>query len=82
MDENQKPGPTGDYPMGKLAPDDEGGLKMRFKTVGERLIIDFGTQVAWIGLGERDARAMGEMLIREADKLAQERLDGRIGNAN
>ena len=43
-------GPTGDFPLGKLNPDDEGGLKLAISQEKGVVRIDFGKPTAWIGL--------------------------------
>ena len=50
-------GPTGDYPIGKMRPDDKGGLNVGIScSVTRRLIImEFGTTVTWIGVPAAEA---------------------------
>lgn len=64
-----KPGKTYDYPRGKLNASDEGGLVISIRATDKTVIVDFGTPVAWIGLGKEDAMALGNGLIERAKTL-------------
>jgi hypothetical protein len=61
------PGPTRDYPEGKLREDDRGGLMMKLEVEGDKLILRFGVPVDWIGLGPSDCRALAAKLLEFAD---------------
>jgi hypothetical protein len=43
------PGPTGEFPEGKLTPEDKGSLTFTIGTKNGKVIIDFGAPVSWIG---------------------------------
>jgi len=43
------PGPTGEFPEGKLAPEDKGSLTFTIGAKNGKVIIDFGAPVSWIG---------------------------------
>lgn len=43
-------GPTGQFPRGKIRPDDEGAVRIAVGHEEGTVIIDFGTRVTWIGL--------------------------------
>ena len=51
-------GPTGQYPYGKLNPDDEGEIRIAIAhdPHNRTVVIDFGKPVAWIGLPPQHAR--------------------------
>jgi hypothetical protein len=63
------PGPTGEYPMGKLNAEDSGGLKIGISIEGKIVRLDFGVPVHWIGLDPATARGLGNRLIRRADLI-------------
>jgi hypothetical protein len=65
---DMKPGPTGDFPDGKLSEDDDGGLAIAIAADTEKgvVIIDFGTPTSWIGLKPSDAKGFANMLIEKA----------------
>lgn len=60
------PGPTGDFPKGKLRPDDEGGIAIAIMNRGGKIVMDFGKPTAWIGFDPVEARQMAEALLRNA----------------
>jgi len=64
-------GATGEFPKGKLNEDDQGELKL---VVGinkdhKRIIVDFGKEIAWLGLDAHDARALAAGILGAAEKL-------------
>ena len=71
---DNKPGPTGDYPMGKLNDDDEGGLVVAISRQdypkGKVVRIDFGPKpVAWVCLPPDAAIEFAETIIKYARAL-------------
>ena len=70
---NKRPtGATGDFPLGRLNSDDEGGLKMGIAAdkANGIVLVDFGKPVAWLGLDKATALALAEKLRWHASKLA------------
>ncbi len=63
MDDNLKAGPTGEYPNGKLDEDDAGGLGIRLDQWGDKLRVDFGTELSWLGMNRAEALELGEALV-------------------
>lgn len=66
-----KPGPTGDYPHGKLSEDDEGGINVALSrhvapdgTLMVRL--DFGKPVAWLSLPRDQAIQFAMVMLKHA----------------
>lgn len=74
-DMDEKPGPTGDYPNGKLNEQDEGGLNIQVGTdAGRRVVLmDFGVPTPWIGMTPKDAMKVADMLREQAGELLRER---------
>ena len=66
-----KLGATGKYPQGKLNESDEGELRMRVEANSDsgKVIIDFGTPVAWMALCPYDAEALSKALLRRAQEI-------------
>ena len=62
-------GPTGKFPHGKLTDDDAGQIQFSVGRKDDRVIMDFGTPVKWIGMTADDAREVGRALIKHAKKI-------------
>ena len=60
-------GKTGLFPEGKLRGDDEGQVRLAIADSGGKVILDFGTSVAWIGFNPQDARNLAAALLRHAE---------------
>jgi len=63
---DDKLGPTGDFPHGKLNPDDEGGLKIAISQEKGVVRIDFSEPTAWIGLPPNLALEFAAAIARHA----------------
>ena len=66
-----RPGPTGDYPHGKLNPDDEGGINVALSRQtapdGTPMVqLDFGKPVAWLSLPREQAIAFALLILKHA----------------
>lgn len=66
---NDKPGPTGDYPQGKLNEDDEGGLKMAISSESGCVRLDFGKKLEWFALPPDDALMLASVIAKHAMAL-------------
>jgi hypothetical protein len=64
------------YSQGRAGADDDGDLAIAIRADLERqiVILSFGKNVEWIGLGPRDAVALAKMLIEKARSVSQEPL--------
>ena len=62
-------GPTGDFPIGKLNPDDEGGLNCAISQENGVVRIDFAKPTAWIGLPPDHALAFASTIVKHAMAL-------------
>lgn len=69
LTEAVKLGPTGNFPEGKLTQQDEGEFKLAITRVDGKVIMAFGTPIAWIGMTRNDAIQIGNDLIKHARKL-------------
>lgn len=73
MAEHSKPpGPTGDFPRGRLNADDEGGLRIAIGGENGNVVMAFGKDVAWIGLPPQQAVDLAQQLIKWARAVARE----------
>jgi hypothetical protein len=64
-------GATGAYPHGRVAPDDQGELKVAIAAdpANRRVRIEFGKPVAWLSLTPEDALVLAEHLTIKARVL-------------
>ena len=68
---NEKPGPSEDYPRGKLNPQDKGGLRVGIATDEENQVIriEFGTPCTWLALDKDSAINFAMGILKRAEKL-------------
>jgi hypothetical protein len=65
-----KLGPTGRFPYGKIKPEDEGELRIAAYVDEHRNVcLDFGDQVAWIGMPKEKAIAFAKALLELAESI-------------
>jgi len=64
------PGPTKQFPLGKVNEDDEGELNVAIYTDKKGTIfLDFGKPTAWIGLDPTSARLLASKLTKYAEEM-------------
>ena len=59
-------GATGNFPQGKLTKSDEGEIQFMVGAKNDKVILQFGTPVARMGMTPEQAVDLGEMLIQKA----------------
>lgn len=66
-----KLGTTGLFPDGKINEHDEGELRCSIATdeIHHQVIIDFGTQIAWLSFNPDEAINFANLIIEKANKL-------------
>ncbi len=62
-------GATGGFPEGKLHESDEGELKFAVGIRDNKVVIEFGTPVAWCGMTADQAEELGNLLIGRAAEV-------------
>lgn len=62
-------GKLGEYPRGKLNNNDEGVLNIGLFTRDKTLIINFGTEVTWIGLDKEMAIDLAISILQRTKTL-------------
>jgi len=69
------------YSEGRISPKDEGDLAFAISADMEKriVLIDFGKEVTWIGMGPEQAVALAEKLIEKAKMVATKPLTVKIG---
>ena len=65
-DPNLPLGPSGDYPQGKLGPDDEGGLNVQITDKDGAVVLAFGAPVTWIGMPPAQAIEFAKLIMYRA----------------
>lgn len=56
----------GEYPDGKLNPDDSGAVAMSVGVDSSRVVVRFPKPVAWIGMSGDEAFELAQVLLRHA----------------
>ncbi len=59
-------GATGLHPEGKLTPQDEGGIQFRVGSENDKVVLDFGTPVHWVGMTAQEAADLASSLMKWA----------------
>ena len=62
-------GATGDFPRGRLNRGDEGALNIAISHESGVVRLDFGKEVAWIGLPPDEALAFASVIVEHAMQL-------------
>lgn len=62
-------GATGQFPHGRVGPDDLGELKSTCYVRNGKLILDFGKELAWIAMTKGEAMTMAVGLFKMTEKL-------------
>lgn len=67
-----KLGKTDNFPRGKFNKDDEGELKIAVYVKDKTVIVEFGTEVAWLGMDATQALALAESIKDKAELCKQQ----------
>ena len=62
-------GKTGEFPEGKMTPHDEGAIQFAIGSKDGKVIVEFATPVAWLGMQPEQAINLAESLIEKAARL-------------
>lgn len=65
------PGPTGDFPRGKLNERDMGGLMLAIGEESGCVRIDFGEKIAWLAMPPKEALAFAAAIAARAASIAE-----------
>ena len=66
--EKAKPGATGRFPEGKLNPAYEGEIQFEVGNIRDKVFVDFGKEVAWIGMDADQAEELAKIIRKKAKK--------------
>jgi hypothetical protein len=64
-------GALGEFPEGKVSATDEGTIQFGIGVKDGKVILDFGTPVAWIGMNPQDAADLASTLLKRAREAAR-----------
>lgn len=64
-------GATGEFPQGKMSPDDEGELALGVTHDQDTVQIRFGKEVAWLGLDRATALNFAQLIARHALQIRE-----------
>ena len=64
-------GALGEFPDGKLTPQDEGAIQFAIGSEGDKVVLDFGKQVHWVGMTPQQAAELASSLLKAARKVAR-----------
>lgn len=67
--EAEELGATNQFPEGKITPQDEGELRLAMTTVDDKIILNFGRPISWIGFTGEQAFNLAKMLRKGAKKV-------------
>jgi hypothetical protein len=62
-------GALGDYPQGQLTKHDEGAIRFAIGTQGDKVVLDFGTSVHWVGMTAQEAADLASSLLNKAREV-------------
>lgn len=64
-------GALGTFPAGQLTASDEGAIQFGVTAKDGKVVLDFGTPVAWIGMDPQQAADLASVMIRRAKEAAR-----------
>lgn len=71
MDTTSFRGAIGSYPAGKLRASDEGAIQFAVGEKDGKVVIDFGTPVAWLGMTPQEAADIASAILRKAREVGR-----------
>lgn len=69
MDTMTLPGPTGTFPAGKITEKDSGAYVFEVGIIADRIVLNFGKPIAWIGMTRKEALMLAAKLKKYARRL-------------
>ena len=64
-------GAIGDFPEGQLSKSDEGSIQFAIGVKDGKVVLDFGTPVAWVGMNPQQAADLASTLVKRAREAAR-----------
>lgn len=75
-------GALGDFPEGQISKSDEGAIQFAIGVKDGKVILDFGTPTAWVGMNPQQAADLASTLLkraREAGRAAGQPVSFTVG---
>lgn len=75
-------GALGDFPEGQISKADEGAIQFAIGVKDGKVILDFGTPTAWVGMNPQQAADLASTLLkraREAGRAAGQSVSFTVG---
>lgn len=70
-------GPTGRFPGGKLTANDEGEIRLAVGSLEGKVVLNFGTPIASLGMTPGQALSLGHSLVRQAREIQRTKVQGQ-----
>lgn len=64
-------GALGEFPEGKVSATDEGAIQFAIGVKDGKVILDFGTPVAWVGMNPQQAADLASTILKRAKEAAR-----------
>lgn len=64
-------GALGTFPEGQITQKDEGAIQFAIGAKGDKVIIDFGTSVHWVGMTAQEAADLASSLLAKAREVGR-----------
>lgn len=71
MDTTGFRGALGEFPEGKLTKSDEGSIQFALGSKDGKVILDFGTPVAWVGMTPQQAADLASSILSKAREVGR-----------
>lgn len=65
----ETPGPTGNFPDGKIHPTDAGELRIGIAKRNGLVILHFGAPMEWIGFSPAEGRIFAEKILKTCEGM-------------
>lgn len=71
LDATKFKGAVHSFPEGKLTKQDEGAIQFAIGSKGNKVILDFGTSVHWVGMTPQQAAELASSLLSKAREVGR-----------
>lgn len=64
-------GALGTFPQNKITKEDEGAIQFAIGSKDDKVIVDFGTPVHWLGMSPHEAAELASALMKKAREVGR-----------